>query len=712
MMPQDKTLFFFYENPDDLRHGYAAEYLDGPRGLKATYPNLKTLNLAAGDLPSEQIDLLIVEDDFPDMQRLINAGSSTKGIRSFGVCYGPSILGKLLETMEHASKIMTLDFQLQKVDPAGMITKDLLKPTFEMYQRLDDNPLWKNTVVLGITYHTKRELSGKLLDGIHRRGDSVFEKKNAFWEILPDILWDALSRYQMRCDNTTLKLALDKKQKEYARLELLNHTGHLIGVSEVLEAVADSVEPFFSWIRGDYDKWPDHLKPEFVTSILLEGPPGGGKSSLCEAVAKAFASDAVLPQSMGPTALPGRWRKELCEYVGKLYRKAFNRQVVVIRADDLRWPASGRMLQQEFAADWTGYLNVFRSLLDDAARINRGKSPASEELRDLRNKKLQGKVLWLFARNTDEDVGPMFAPFRDKLMTFRMDFPKNRDDRKDILIHYAEKKGCEFEEDALEMALGNLSSYDGRDLIGDRMTPRGFLPYAIRKVQNRESQRGQQGHKDLNMTITKNIVVEWFSGPEHKEILRRLRKQSLRGDSTNDAFIGISFEGTEAGSTKPGDYIWNAFSEGLELFSCDRKGKLDIVRLMGPDGEIETREISTSKKKPALYTEWITKLGDVEMARAVVARVILEQDGNFAGKEKEDEARKKKKRKKKSALDRMGSFIDDDHRNSVRVQILKGYKMLPGISVEGVRRGDYDDLMRRYFSDLPLSGCLFKMRNG
>jgi CheY-like chemotaxis protein len=302
---------------------------------------------------------------------------------------------------------------------------------------------------------------------------------------------------------------------------LLSYVRHLVGVGDLLMELAEVLEPFFQWIKGEYESIPEPLRGEFVSAILLEGEPGSGKTTICKSIANAFQSQSMLPKHLGPFEAQGKWQEPLKKTIKTIYEGALQRKVVVVQADDLVWPSAAQIMDGGLAADWTAYLNTLRECVEDAALINRGETPRGSIVKSIRGT-FKGKIMWLLARNRDEEVGAMFEPLRQKLMVFQATFPRNRDDRRDILRFHAEREGVRFEDNALEVALSATSDYSGRDLIGDETGRRGFLWFAIRKVKNREFARYRDGATDLRMTITYDVVQEWLQSEECREINRRV----------------------------------------------------------------------------------------------------------------------------------------------------------------------------------------------
>lgn len=322
---------------------------------------------------------------------------------------------------------------------------------------------------------------------------------------------------------------------------LLQHVRHLVGVGPLLQELAKALEPFFQWNAGEYELLPKPLQNKFVSAILLEGEPGSGKSTICKAIASAFQSNAALPKDLGPSKFLGGWKKTLRENVQAIYVQALKQKVVVVRADDLVWPSVAEISDGAMAADWTAYLNTIRDCIEDADRINKGQKPEGCMVGDLSG--FKGKIVWLFARNREEEVGRMFEPLRDKLKAFRVTFPANRDDRKAILCFRAQKEQVQFDGTALETALSATQNFDGRDLIGDETSQRGFLSFAISSVKERELARHRASASALRMIITPDIVQEWLQSEECKEINRRIN--STAGNPFGGA-TGIHPDGAAA----------------------------------------------------------------------------------------------------------------------------------------------------------------------
>jgi CheY-like chemotaxis protein len=322
---------------------------------------------------------------------------------------------------------------------------------------------------------------------------------------------------QLTYENELLSQRLTVSQ-ELHKYDLSRYTQQrLAGIDQVLLDVAQAIQPYFRWSRGDYDKYPSHLRQSFVTGLLFEGEPGAGKSVLCETIAEAFSSvETVLPKSLGPDHYVGSWQQPLDDNITDFYSRATDDSVVVIRADDLLWPTTSGM-EPSLAGEWGRYMYAVRDYVADAARINRGDPPQS---RSLRGNNYEGKVLWLFARNPTEDVGEMFSPLLNYLEPISVKFPRGREDRKQILELHASNRSCKFEDTAIELAVEEMMSYSGRDLVGDLNSQKGFLPYAInRAIEHAQKLFDENQDETIGLVITRGIVEEWLNSSRHDYIM-------------------------------------------------------------------------------------------------------------------------------------------------------------------------------------------------
>jgi transcriptional regulator with AAA-type ATPase domain len=187
-----RQVFYFLRNPND---SVAKTHLHGAKSLRGRAPDLVEINLAGISRFETPLDLLIVEDAFNDLYEwLLPSALSTEEIRSIGICSNLQALQKLGEVLSDAPKVMTLDFELQRLSATG----ELIPHTLAVLRKLLERPEWARTVVVGVTYHALQSISRELLGELHANGHSVIHKGAHLSDVLPNILWDALGRHSMR----------------------------------------------------------------------------------------------------------------------------------------------------------------------------------------------------------------------------------------------------------------------------------------------------------------------------------------------------------------------------------------------------------------------------------------------------------------------------------------------------------------------------------
>ncbi len=469
------------------------------------------VNVSTQPVTAVSADLLIVEDEWTIASRILREASECDEVESIVIVPSSSALQQLLSGGAVRPAVITLDFLLDGDSDSEKLEQ--FKKTSELYYRIKEQ--WPTACVMGISAWVL-EADGKpnsdtisLVNAIRKNGDDVYPKSDGLWSFLPNLVRNALSTHNLLTEKADVVQKLDVATK-LRNFELSRYMqGVLAGIDDTLLAIAKLINPYFLWRQGVYEKLPPSLRQSFVTSLLFEGEPGSGKSVLCETIAKALGNTTVsLPMELGPEKNPLGWVKDLNGILNTAYSNARNPCVVVIRADDLVFRRTGDM-EPGIAAEWERYMRVVRHSLERAARINNNLE-----------KGFKGKILWLFARNTAAEVGQMFEPLRDYLRRFPMQFPKDLEERKKILIMHAANRGWRFEPNALKVAVEALSDYGGRDFVGDPNTGKGFLFYAISEAQERE-QRLFADHQDesrISREITTDIVNEWLSGPEHRDI--------------------------------------------------------------------------------------------------------------------------------------------------------------------------------------------------
>lgn len=365
---------------------------------------------------------------------------------------------------------------------------------------------------------------------------------------------------KLRRENEWLRQQIDAQRPgQY----LFEHTRHLVGINDIILHTAYAVRPFFMWLNGEWESIPEKYRPTFPTCLLFEGDPGAGKSALCKAIATAFDSvDTVLYRDLSPSDTPKKWKKPLLGKIEEFYKLAAERRVVIIRADDLLWPEVAKITDKALAADWSEYMYTMRDYMRDAGLINRGLRPEHPQVEKI-SKEFNGKILWLVARNTTEDVGAMFGPL-ESFMKPRVpvSFPRDMAARKQIFNYYVELAGFTFEPRALDLALRRLEKYTGRELIGDENAPGGFLNFVIERVKERELLRHQEGNTPEDTRIGIEEINQWLDTPEHKFIV----------DQGNDNQTTYTFASVTARS--------KCYRDGLDSIRTN----LDIIEAMLEEG--------------------------------------------------------------------------------------------------------------------------------
>ncbi len=525
-MKAEKRIIFFYDGQKDLDDGYAREALRDDWHLK-TDPQTQLVDISSGVPTSVQCDLIIVEDGVREVvESLLPAALRVDEIDAIGVCYGGTILAKLVESLREAPQIMTLDFELQD---CGDITRGALSKTEELYSGICSDPKWRETVIVGITNHSRVAFSKKLVESLRNRNDTVLPKKEALWGILPDLLWDAIGKHRARvkaarqaAENQSLRRQLRATQAAvHAKYDLLKKTQHLIGMDAEISDVARAVQPYFDWLHGRTQKYVATVQAKLPAALLLRGEPGCGKSALCQCISEAFdsASNSWLPKTLGPKVHPGDWVEEFKAQILPLYTVAASTQkVVVIVADDLPLPSPDKMISTDMAADWKAYLQTLRDCVYDAIAINAGRRPSKVAWISAIRGSWNGRILWIFAKNIEDE----YAAIVDLCRQYNLRFPSDIEARRRILQTYADSQQVGFAEDALELALDSLPSktYRGRSFVGSELGGGGFAFWCVERAKELCREEIDAGRHWL-LEITTKVVEEWLNGPQHRAIVAR-----------------------------------------------------------------------------------------------------------------------------------------------------------------------------------------------
>lgn len=520
-MKRRKKIVFFYNGQKDLDEGYACEALREEWHLN-TEPATELVDISSGIPSALQCDLMIVEDGVARevAEGLLPAALKVDEIESIAVCYGGTILSKLIDSLQEPPKVMTLDFELQDF---GDISHGAISKTEELYSRICNNPKWRETVIIGITNHSRVAFSKQLVALLRRRNDLVLPKKQDLWAILPDILWDCLNRHKVRLELAQLEAKLLATQHvAHSDNPLFENTRHLVGIENIICELAEKLEAFFMWETGEWELCPEEDRPKFVSCLLLEGEPGCAKTDICKAIVTTFGNedDSFLPKDLGPNERPKGWQKLLQSSLIPLYKKAATKdQVVVIVGDDLAWPDVGTMQAADMAGEWQAYMQAVRDCIKDADKINRGQEPSVPWIKSI-STAWKGRIVWLLAKNSAQDAGQAYRPLVEFMSSFRLQFPRDDSARRQILEGYATRHKMKFAPEAVELATKHLSppAYGGREFVGDESSGKGFAYWCVERVK-KLSRAAKASGSSAQRVISVGIVQEWLNTAQHKAVV-------------------------------------------------------------------------------------------------------------------------------------------------------------------------------------------------
>jgi hypothetical protein len=312
----------------------------------------------------------------------------------------------------------------------------------------------------------------------------------------------------------------------------------LLGQDTVIGDLSTHLVPYCLWHAGISEDMRGNTLDFATTAILFEGEYGSGKSRLCDAVADLFHSPGTrLSTSFGPDAEPGTAVNALKIAASEFYEEATKKKVVVILVDDLIWPNPMDM-KADMAGEWARYFKALRECIEDSERINADKAPTGDianEVRGRVKKPFCAKIMWLFARNLDEEAGIMPQLLKEVLTPIKMQFPRDFATRRLIVQQHLTSHQLYFTEPELARIVEATMNYTGRQLLKT-----GFVQFA-RNKRNELTDRAFRRHEPLNIKeLSHEIVEAWLSGASHASILQENLKKIRFGDPAKPGFGGAN----------------------------------------------------------------------------------------------------------------------------------------------------------------------------
>jgi len=637
----------FYDDPDDLESGKAALCLRVGH-LREVCPALLLLNLAAGETPSEQLDLLIVENDPADIRNLIQAAQKCEDVQSLGICHSGGSLLRLLRLLESPPKVMTLDFALEGRGEREL-REEWVQPTAQILSRINENDAWSDTVVIGITRFARHELSDEVRRIIRSRGDIVRQKCPALWDLLPDILWDAFAQHKLRREKGSLVQALTALQEHVVRT-----AGKEVPGEELLQQLLIGCSREIAEVRrlaAAYGQSNDH--------VFISGESGVGKRLVALGIHKV--------RGIGPFVERGA----ACFTDSMVNAELFGQE---------KGDASGiesRPSVFELAEDGTLF---FDDIDDMPASVQSRLLKVIEERRFLNRQgkevRVECRFIWASNKNM-RDLAEQGAFRRDlwyRVSVLPLHVPPLRERPDDIPVlfdHFLQREAAERKKKPPEVL---PEVYPLLKSVAWGNNVRGILHLCIRLLE--------VGHSPITPEGVKKHLTESETRLP-SSLGRGLPGEARFHTASKNAGDGRVLKSPE----RPADKMWESFRQGNPFVRVTDDG--ETLEMIGVNGRMSPRRVAGGNP----YTEWIKFLKDPNLARVCTIRLMLEAKARDPGIKGTD-------------LLALGFVIPERRLASLRVTISKGHNLVPGIAIEGVVRGEYDDLLRAYFSGLPASGCL------
>lgn len=222
--------------------------------------------------------IIIVDDDYEDIGKLLKNSSECGEISSIIVCTDAYSLQKLLELFNREPDLLTLDFQLRD-------DGDFIEETSKLYSRVKQK--WNNVPVIGITNYesqTNRDGIAQLIASINKKWDSVYDKR-IVWTSLPTILRDKIRISRLNKEKEQLATELSKTQRN------LNDLKKTLGIDLKTRIESSDFTKLKDPLIGNSLKMKElrfhiELAAKDKGNVLLLGETGTGKELVAKAIHK------------------------------------------------------------------------------------------------------------------------------------------------------------------------------------------------------------------------------------------------------------------------------------------------------------------------------------------------------------------------------------------------------------------------------------------
>lgn len=666
MAIESLDITFFSAAPDDV---YATELLQGhgtDKGLQGYFNGIRRFNLAADPLKSLQLDLVVLEDEAYYIKQILEAVRNCGGIRRVGICYAPAVLDKLLAGGIAAPKVVTFDFLYKERGQQPVFGKSNTGDAETALRQLMEH--WPSAIIIGLTNFYEHEAAKSLRDRINQRQFSVYPKSD-IWPVLSAILLDAVNRSAVISELAALR----EQVRVSAQLGLLRHAADLVP-TDALNLLATDIEPFFKVKAGCTSALLNRLR--WTTAVLLEGESGSGKSSAIRGIVAGLESGVELPSNCRPGQHPQTWTTPLNTFVRQQYNTVRNGGILVIISDDVAWPDAAHILDHGLQKDMLDYYERVQHYIEAAEAINAGKPTNDTALN--RPSLIQGKILWVFARNDASIAGGMHRPLQQRIRPYKFQFPTDAATRRRIFVERAQAMGMDFDPQVqIDELVAKTMAYSGRELVGSHDGNVGLLPWVLNKVvasQMAIEDAGVTLDSTARLILTPDVIQEWFAGPH-------LAIQSPPVERGNSL--------TQSPDVELAGKLWSFFTAGKKLFGSKQQGGA-VIKWVRETTGAETTVIETPtdrQRQRCPITAWIGTFENTRVPQAILARGWV--DARATGRVSDVAG----------FLRELGDFIDDEFEpKRTRLSAgVTGVKLRP----DDIKDGEYDKVIREIFPETP-----------